>query len=48
MAFKDHHVCDTDIEIIKFVINWSVELTIPADRQENIQVTRKSVALSCL
>ena len=38
--------CDMEVEIVTFVIKGSAQLTVPPDRQEEIQVGSRGVALN--
>ena len=45
IATQERKICDVEIEIVTFVINGSVKLTVPPDRQKKFQVRSRSVAL---
>ena len=45
IATQEQTICDVEIEIVTFVINGIVKLTVPPDRQKQIQVRSRSVAL---
>ena len=44
-ATQERKICDVEIEIVTFVIDGNVKLTIPPDRQKKIKVRSRSVAL---
>ena len=45
IATQVRKICDVEIEIVTFVRNGSVKLTVPPDRQKLIKVRTRSVAL---
>ena len=45
IATQERKICDVEIEIVTFVINGSVKLTVPPDRQKYVQVRSRSDAL---
>ena len=42
---QERKVCDMEVKIVTFVVKGSVQLTVPPDRQEKIQVGSRGVAL---
>ena len=45
VATQEWKICDMEIKIVTFVINESMNLIVPPDRQKKIKVRGKSVAI---
>ena len=45
-CYSGKKVCDIEVAIVTFVVKGSVQLTVPPDIQENIQVGSRCVAFN--